>query len=128
MTSTAPCVATVAAYFSMWNETDPVRRRALIERVWTVDAESLDPTAQVKGWDAIEGFVISLQHAYPDHLVALDGAVDAHHDWARFRWRITAPTGAPFLSGLDCVRLAADARFSQLIGFFDANLPPPDAA
>ncbi len=128
MTLPAHSTATVDAYFSMWNETNPARRRALIERTWASDAESLDPTTRVTGWDAIEGFVASLQRAYPDHLVALDGAVDAHHEWLRFRWRITAPTGADFLSGLDCVQLAADGRFAKLIGFFDTALPPPTTA
>lgn len=128
MHASAHCAATVAAYFSMWNETDPARRRALVERTWTADAESLDPITHVRGWDALDGFVASLQQAYPDHLVALDGAVDAHHDWARFRWRITTPTGADFLQGLDCVQLGADGRIARLIGFFDTALPPPTSS
>lgn len=126
MNASEHCAATVAAYFSMWNETDPARRRALVERVWTADAESMDPITHVRGWAAIDGFVASLQQAYPDHLVALDGTVDAHHDWARFRWRITTPAGAGFLQGIDCVQLGPDGRIARLIGFFDSALPPPD--
>lgn len=116
---------TVDNYFKMWNETDPVRRRAAVEAVWTPDAQSIDPLADVVGWQAIEQFVIGLQEQYPNHTVLLGGAVDHHHNRLRFPWAIKNPAGQVILSGLDCVRLASDGRIAELTGFFDGALAPP---
>ena len=115
----------VGKYFEMWNETDPARRRAVVEAVWTPDAQSIDPIASVTGWQAIEQFVITLQTQYPAHAVLLDGEVDEHHDRIRFSWVIKNPAGKVILSGIDCVRLAKDGRFAELTGFFDGALPAP---
>lgn len=114
---------TVENHFDMWNETDPARRRAAVEAVWTPDAQSIDPIASATGWQAIEQFVITLQAQYPDHAVLLSGEVDQHHNRLRFPWVIKNPAGEVVLSGIDCVRLANEGRFAELTGFFDGTLP-----
>ena len=116
---------TVEKYFNMWNETDPARRRSLIEAVWTPDAQSIDPIADITGWQAIEQFVIGLQQQYPDHIVMLSGEIDRHHNRLRFPWIIKSPAEKVILSGIDCVRLAIDGRIAELTGFFDGFLPTP---
>ena len=115
----------VQSYFDMWNETDPVRRRAAVEAVWTPDAQSIDPMVDIIGWSAIEQFVIGLQQQYPNHAVLQSGAVDQHHNRARFPWVIKNPSGEIILSGIDCIRLAHDGRIAELTGFFDGTLPAP---
>jgi hypothetical protein len=44
----------VTAYFVAWNEPDPERRREILQRSLTDDAELLDPTGR---WQGIDGFV-----------------------------------------------------------------------
>ena len=39
----------VDGYIAMWNETDPERRRAIIEQTWTEDGSYVDPNAEVSG-------------------------------------------------------------------------------
>jgi hypothetical protein len=115
--------ATVENYFDMWNETDRARRRALVEAVWVKDAQSIDPLADVRGWDAIEQLVAGVQQQYPGHRIRGTGAVDQHHDRLRFPWSMQDPNGQTVLTGIDCVRLAGDGRFAELVGFFDGAVP-----
>ncbi len=112
--------ATVENYFDMWNETNSAARRALIENVWTVDAQSIDPLADARGWNAIEQHVMNLRAQFPDHRVTRTGAVDQHHDRLRFPWALSDAQGGTVLTGIDCVRLGDDGRFAELVGFFDA--------
>lgn len=115
----------VEHYFEMWNAPDAATRRALIEQVWTPEATSVDPLADVRGWEALNGFVGSLREKYPAHRVARNGPIDQHHDRLRFSWHMVDGAGATVLTGIDCVRLSADGRFAELVGFFDG--PPPAA-
>ena len=39
----------VDGYIAMWNETDPERRRSIIEQTWTDDGSYVDPHAEVDG-------------------------------------------------------------------------------
>jgi hypothetical protein len=112
--------ATVEDYFDMRNESDAAARRALVERVWSVDALSVDPLADARGREAIEQHVLSVRARFPAHRVTRTGAVDKHHDRLRFPWALCDAQGGTVLTGIDCVRLAEDGRFAELVGFFDA--------
>ncbi len=41
-------------YFAAWNEPDPERRVAILQRSLADDAELLDPTGR---WQGVDGFV-----------------------------------------------------------------------
>jgi hypothetical protein len=56
---------TVENYFEMWNARDARTRRTLVEEVWTEQARSVDPIAEVVGWDAIDQYVAGEQQKYP---------------------------------------------------------------
>ena len=43
----------VDAYLAMWNETDPKRRAALIERAWAGDGRYADPMLEASGHAAL---------------------------------------------------------------------------
>jgi hypothetical protein len=43
----------VDGYIAMWNETDPQRRRSIIEQTWTDDGSYVDPHAEGESGDAI---------------------------------------------------------------------------
>lgn len=114
--------ATVENYVDMWNETKSAARRELVKKVWSDDALSSDPLAEVRGWSAIEAHVAHLQEQYPWHRIARTGEVDQHHDRLRFPWALRDADGNTVLTGIDCVRLADDGRFAELIGFFDSAI------
>ncbi len=81
-------------YIAAWNETDPAARRALIDAVWAEDGCYIDPLAEVTGRDQIDAVIAAAQQQFAGMTFRLAGAVDAHHDQARFTWSSgpTAPT------------------------------------
>lgn len=126
MTESLAPTAVVAGYFDIWNEADPARRRALIERTWSPGAAYLDPMFAAKGADELDGMVAQVHAAYPGHHFRLDGGVDAHHGRARWGWEFAPPGGgAPVMRGVDFATLAADGRLQDVTGFF---IPPSDTA
>ena len=114
---------TVENYFAMWNARDARTRRTLVEEVWTEQARSVDPIAEVVGWDAIDQYVAGEQQKYPGHTVVRTGAPDQHHDRLRYPWALKGPKGETRLYGIDYVKVASDGRFIELVGFFDGGVP-----
>ncbi len=112
--------ATVEDYVDLWNETRPVMRHKLVEKVWSADALSSDPLAEVRGVKAIEAHIARTQAEFPWHRIARIGEVDQHHDRLRFPWALRDADGNTVLTGIDCVRLADDGRIAELVGFFDS--------
>ena len=108
----------VHTYLHSWNETDPLRRRALVEQVWTEHARYTDPMVQVQGWQGIEATIAAVQGMFPDYRFELDGAVDAHHDIVRFRWLLRAPNGETPVAGFDVAELD-QGLIHRVHGFLD---------
>ena len=118
-TNTTPdTTAVVAGYLAAWNTDDPAERRRQIEATWTPDHRFTDPLADVSGYDALDAFIGHVRETYPGSRFALVSAVDAHHDIARWSWDLVLPDGTVRAVGHDAVRLAADGRISELVGFF----------
>jgi hypothetical protein len=123
-TTAAPDATTVENYFAVWNETDPTRRRSLIEAAWTPDASYLDPMFAADGPDGLDALVDGVHQQFPGHRFHLIGAIDAHHDRARWGWALVGPDGgAPVAAGVDFALLAPDGRLRAVTGFFE----PPAA-
>jgi hypothetical protein len=62
---------------------------------------------------------VARQTQRPGAVIELTGPVDAHHDWASFRWRARVGE-TTVVSGFDCVQFAVDGRLRCVVGFFDA--------
>ena len=75
-------------YIATWNETDPAARRALIDEIWAADGRYIDPLAEVTGRDQIDAVIAAAQGQFTGMTFRLAGAVDAHHDQARFTWEL----------------------------------------
>jgi len=127
-TTTAADAGTVAGidytavaerYIAAWNETDATARRGLVEAVYTEDASYVDPLVAAEGHDAIDATLGAVQGQFAGLVFGLGGAVDGHHDLARFTWTL-GPAGAEALVvGFDVVRVAADGRIRAVAGFLD---------
>ena len=123
MTQTqAPIDTVIDGYFTMWNETDPTRRQAAIAASWAPDATYLDPMFEAAGAEALDALVAAVHEKYPGHRFRLLGAVDVHHDRARWTWEFGPDDGPPIVTGVDYAVLAADGRLREVTGFFE---PPP---
>ncbi|MFI0976415.1 nuclear transport factor 2 family protein [Streptomyces sp. NPDC021093] len=109
----------IERYLEIWNETDPVARRAAIEEVWTEDAVYVDPLVAAEGRPAIDAAVQGVQEQFPGLLFTLSGEVDAHH-LARFSWDLGPHAGEALAVGFDVAVLTDDAQQIRTVhGFLD---------
>jgi hypothetical protein len=112
---------TIANYIAAWNETDPGRRRAAIERTWTADGTYLDSHRDSKGHVAIDAMIAAVQERFPGYRFRLASGIDAHHDRVRFSWNAGGTENAPlFFGGTDFATFGDDGRFRAVTGFTDA--------
>jgi hypothetical protein len=110
---------TAERYLDAWNETDPQRRLAIIEEVFTADAGFTDPLTAVRGWHEIDTFIAGAQEQLKGMRFSLAGDVDAHHDTGRFTWHLTAPgADEPTVIGFDVVA-TENGKLRQIYGFLD---------
>lgn len=111
-------------YIQGWNETDALRRRALLEDTYAEHAVYTDPMITAKGWEAIDATIVAVQKMFPGHVFSLAGDVDAHHDLMRFHWHLGEPNAAePLVIGFDVVSLENN-RIRHVSGFLD-KVPMP---
>jgi len=107
-------------YIETFNETDPARRRRLLEELYTADATYTDPHVELRGTEQLEGFIASTQERFPGYVFSLAGDVDSHHDQSRFQWQAgPAGAGRPEYVGFDVV-VADGGRLRSVYGFLDA--------
>jgi SnoaL-like domain len=108
----------IERYIATWNETDPGRRRALIDEVWAPDGSYTDPLAEVRGRDQIDAVVAAAQQQFPGLVFRLAGPVDANHNQARFTWQLGS-SGEPLVVGFDVAVLDGEGRIRSVHGFLD---------
>jgi hypothetical protein len=85
----------------------------------TDDFTYTDPLADVTGPAGLDAVIDGAQQQLPGFRFSLSGAIDAHHEQARFRWH-AAPPGAtePIVVGTDVLVLKA-GRIRSVLGFLD---------
>ena len=109
----------VERYIDSWNQTDPRRRRRLVDELWAEDARYVDPMAEANGRNEVDAMIGAVQAQFPGFVFTLLGPVDAHHRQARFTWG-AGPAGAePVVVGFDVAVADEDGRLSSVLGFLD---------
>ena len=114
----------VDRYIAMWNETDAVKRRALIAEVWTADPTYVDPALRGDGRDGINAMVGQVHERFPGHRFRRTGEIDGHNDRVRFGWELGPEGGPAAVKGVDFATVA-DGRLAAVTGFFDAVAARP---
>jgi hypothetical protein len=109
----------VERYIASWNETDPERRRKLVDELWVDQASYTDPLAEAHGRDAIDALIAAAQAQFPGFVFTLAGPVDAHHNQARFTWGLGPADAEPVIIGFDVAVAAGDGRLGTVLGFLD---------
>lgn len=106
----------IERYIASWNETDPARRRELIDSVWAADGSYTDPLADVRGREAIDAVIGAVQQQFPGLAFRLDGPVDANHNQGRFTWHLGSE---PLVIGFDVAVLDDAGLIRSVHGFLD---------
>jgi hypothetical protein len=109
----------VKDYIAMWNETDADRRRDLVARTVTDDADYVDPVMEGSGIDGIATMIGAAQSQFPGHRFTLIAGPEAHHDRLRFTWSLAADGAPPVAIGVDFVNLDDDGRMRTITGFLE---------
>jgi hypothetical protein len=111
-------------YIDTWNETDPSARRAAVDQLYSEDARYVDPLAVADGREAITAMIGAVQDQFAGFGFRLAGAVDGHHNQARFGWEL-GPAGAPApIVGFDVAVIDDAGRIQTVLGFLD-KVPAP---
>ncbi|KUL33978.1 polyketide cyclase [Streptomyces sp. NRRL F-4489] len=111
--------AAAERYLAAWNATDEGERKAAIAAAFTEEATYTDPLVEVAGHDGLAAAIAGARQQFPGFVFRPLGAVDGHHDIARFGWELVAPDGSAPVAGFDVVRLAGDGRIRAVSGFLD---------
>ncbi|MFF3615508.1 nuclear transport factor 2 family protein [Streptomyces sp. NPDC002580] len=110
----------VTRYLEAWNTRERNTLAKAVAAAWTADGGYTDPLADVRGHDAITAVIAAAHEQFPDFAFRLLGAVDGHHDTARFRWELIAEAdGSAPVAGFDVIVLDAEGRIRSVHGFLD---------
>ncbi|POX51299.1 polyketide cyclase [Streptomyces sp. Ru71] len=110
----------VARYFEAWNAADAEARAKAVAAAWTADGSYTDPLADVRGHDGIAALITGAREQFPGFAFRLTGAVDGHHDTARFSWELVSEAdGSAPVAGFDVITLDAEGRIRAVLGFLD---------
>lgn len=108
-------------YIALWNETDSGKRRALIDKAWTEDANYVDPLMKGEGHAGIDAMIAGVQQRFAGGRFTLRGTPEGHNDRVRFSWSL-ANGDAPIAHGTDFAVVTADGRLKAVTGFLDQNV------
>ena len=111
--------AVATAYLAVWNEADPSRRKAQMDRHWADGARYVDPLMRGEGRDGIAAMIEGARAQFPGHSFALSGAPDGHQDFVRFSWSLIGAGGHAVAEGTDFVRLDQAGQIADVVGFID---------
>ncbi|WP_329243329.1 nuclear transport factor 2 family protein [Streptomyces sp. NBC_01478] len=110
----------VARYFEAWNAGEPEALAKAVAAAWSVEGTYTDPLATVSGHPEIAGLIAGAHERFPGFVFRPLGAVDGHHDTARFAWElVSVADGAAPVAGFDVITLDADGRIRSVLGFLD---------
>jgi hypothetical protein len=104
-------------YIDSWNETDPAKRRLVVDEAYTSDATYTDPLGAVTGPEAVDQLLGAVQQQFAGLQFTL-GRVDGHHDIARFTWNLGLPGEEPVVVGFDVIVLDGE-KIKHVHGFLD---------
>ena len=104
-------------YLGAWSETDDVKRRAILERVWRRDAVFKDPMGYVDGLEALDSYIGNVQRFSPGLSLARSGALTHSHGHVAFDWKIVGADGQTYGTGFNVGELDGAGQFRSMVGF-----------
>jgi hypothetical protein len=111
----------VDTHLAAYCEPDAARRLALIRDTWSVEGRLVDPPLEARGHAGIADQGATLLSQFPGHRFERTSALDLHHHFLRYGWRLCNPAGETVLAGVDFMDLDVDGRIARVVGFFGAE-------
>src|ERR1700761_4819849 len=106
-----------ARYLEAWNASGPEALGKAVAAAWTPDGSYTDPLAEVRGHEQIAALITGAHEQFPGFVFRLSGAVDGHHDTARFSWELVSEAdGSAPVAGFDVVTLDGEGRIRSVLG------------
>ncbi len=103
----------------VFGESDPARRRAVMEEIYAEDVVFYDPNKGVyRGRDEIDRIASAIKATHPDFRYQLIAEPEELGNSARGKWVSGRPGEAPAYAGTDFV-LAREGRITAIYLFFD---------
>jgi len=103
----------------VFDESDPARRRALIDEIFTEDCVFCDPNKGIyRGRDEIDRIAGAIKATRPDFQYQPIAEPDVSGDGGRIRWVSGPPGEAPAYAGTDFI-VAREGRIAAVYLFFD---------
>ena len=117
-------LATNKLYFEAFAERDPVRRRELLARCMTEDAEIWGPNRLFAGYAALSEKIVAFHGNWPGcRLVLASGFVSFEH-FVRFAVAIVRTDNSVLATGENVDELASDGRIRRVVPLWEMTLPP----
>jgi SnoaL-like domain len=113
----------VDTYLATWNETDPAKRRELVEASLGADLWYRDPMLEADGLDAYDAMIAGVQAQFPGLVMRRTSQLDGHRDLVRFHWALGEPGADPAFAGIDVAKYDADGKLHRIIGFVPEAIP-----
>jgi hypothetical protein len=103
----------------VFGESDPARRRAAIDEIFTEDCVFYDPNKGVyRGRDEIDRVAGAIKATHPDFRYQPIAKPEELGNGGRIQWISGRPGEAPAYAGTDFI-IARDSRIAALYLFFD---------
>ncbi|MDJ0786419.1 MAG: nuclear transport factor 2 family protein [Myxococcota bacterium] len=109
-------------YLGAWNEPDPSRVRALLEKSVAPDVLFVDPAHTTRGVDELEAMILDAHRERPNASYVRVSGVDGHNLRYRYLWEVRMD-GALLLPGMDVTTVDESGAILQIDGFF-GEFPP----
>lgn len=113
----------VDGWLAAYADPDAARRLAVIRDSWSLEGRLVEPPLEARGHQGISDLAATLQSQFPGHRFARSTAIDAHHQFLRYGWKLLDGNGAAVLEGMDAMELDVDGRIARVVGFFGAQPP-----
>ena len=105
----------------VFGQSDPVRRRASIDELYTEDCRVLLPTGCYVGRAALDQIAGELRISHPSFVYTPHRRPQAVQDGGRLAWGSGPPGEPPSYTGVDVI-IVRDGKIAALYAFLDA--PP----
>ncbi len=113
----------IDTYCAAWSEPDPAQRERILKPVWAEQATYTDPRADLAGLAELVAHIGRILAGRPGAKIIRTSAVDSHHGWARFAWRVVQADGTMLPEGIDLAEISGDGKIVRIVGFFGPLAP-----